>query len=218
MKRPDGVQIPVEISSSEATFGTSTSRIVIVRDVTERRNHEAALRESRAFLSSIIDNVPIGILTKSVRSDMRIVQWNQAAARIHELPPEEAVGRTAERDFLSFVDSVSRLEGGVYLSVGSAVMSPMIFEKALSMSRNVARQRGGAIENFSIHVVDLANSAWDWVRDGEPPQDNPAYYLRFCKTFSRMGGRMTYTSADNRSFLVALLRELERAPAPQTIQ
>ena len=129
-----------------------------------------------------------------------------------------AVGRTAERDFLSFVDSVSRLEGGVYLSVGSAVMSPMIFEKALSMSRNVARQRGGAIENFSIHVVDLANSAWDWVRDGEPPQDNPAYYLRFCKTFSRMGGRMTYTSADNRSFLVALLRELERAPAPQTIQ
>ncbi len=95
VKRPDGIQIPVEISTSEATFGASTSHIVIVRDVTERRNHEAALRESRAFLSSIIDNVPIGILTKSVRSDMRIVQWNQAAARIHELPPEEAVGRTA---------------------------------------------------------------------------------------------------------------------------
>ena len=35
-------------------------------------------------------------------------------------------------------------------------MSPMIFEKALSMSRNVARARGGAIEEFSIHVVDLA--------------------------------------------------------------
>ncbi len=97
VKRPDGVQVPVEISTSEATFGASTSHIVIVRDVTERRNHEAALRESRAFLSSIIDNVPIGILTKSVRSDMRIVQWNQAAARIHELPPEEAVGRTAEQ-------------------------------------------------------------------------------------------------------------------------
>ena len=48
------------------------------------------------------------------------------------------IGRTAEPDFLSFVDSVSRLEGGVYLSVGSAVMSPMIFEKALSMARNAA--------------------------------------------------------------------------------
>ena len=129
----------------------------------------------------------------------------------HPMNCGAAVGRTAERDFLSFTDSVSRLEGGVYLSVGSAVMSPMIFEKALSMSRNVARVRGGVVENFSIFVVDLAKSEWDWVRNGEPPQDNPAYYLRFCKTFSRMGGRMSYTSADNRSFLVALLRELEGA-------
>jgi hypothetical protein len=127
----------------------------------------------------------------------------------HPMNRGAAIGRAAEADFLSFTDSVSRLEGGVYLSVGSAVMSPMIFEKALSMSRNVARARGGAIEDFSIHVVDLAKSAWDWTRGGEPPQDHPAYYLRFCKTFSRMGGRMTYTSADNRSFLVALLRALD---------
>ena len=129
----------------------------------------------------------------------------------HPMNCGAAIGRTAERDFLSFADSVSRLEGGVYLSVGSAVMSPMIFEKALSMSRNVARVCGGVVENFSIFVVDLAKSGWDWARNGEPPQDNPAYYLRFCKTFSRMGGRMSYTSADNRSFLVALLRELEGA-------
>lgn len=127
----------------------------------------------------------------------------------HPMNKPAAIGRTAERDFLSYADSVSRLEGGVYLSVGSAVMSPMIFEKSLSMSRNVARLRGETIADFSIHVVDLARSAWDWGRDGEPPQDNPAYYLRFCKTFSRMGGRMTYASADNRCWLVALLAALE---------
>jgi hypothetical protein len=127
----------------------------------------------------------------------------------HPMSSGPAIGRTAEPDFLSFADSVSRIEGGVYLSVGSAVMSPMIFEKSLSMSRNVARREGRTIEDFSIHVVDLAVSAWDWTKDGEPPQDNPAYYLRFCKSFSRMGGRMSYTSADNRSWLVALLRELE---------
>jgi len=119
------------------------------------------------------------------------------------------IGRTAERDFLSFVDSISRLQGGVYLSLGSAVMSPMIFEKALSMSRNVARARGEAIDDFSLHVVDLARSTWDWTRDGEPPQDDPAYYRRFNKTFSRMGGRMSYASADNRAWLVALLLALE---------
>ena len=43
--------------------------------------------------------------------------------------------------------------------------------------------------------------------------DNPAYYLRYCKTFSRMGGTMRYLSADNRQFLLSLLRQLERGDA-----
>jgi len=116
-----------------------------------------------------------------------------------------AIGRTAERDFLRFASSVGALEGGVYLSVGSAVMSPMIFEKALSMARNVAFQEGRTIESFRVYVVDLAPQSWDWQRDGEPPPDNPAYYLRYLKTFSRVGGRVRYLRADNRDFFLLLL-------------
>ena len=114
-----------------------------------------------------------------------------------------AIGRTAEKDFLSYADSVSRLQHGVYLSIGSAVMSPMIFEKSLSMSRNVAVQKGEAIDDFTIHVADLQKSTWDWSK-GEPPMDDPAYYLRFMKTFNRMGGRIDYTSCDNRDMLQLL--------------
>ena len=55
----------------------------------------------------------------------------------HPLNHGAALGRTALRDFLTFAESVNRLEGGVYMSVGSAVMSPMIFEKSLSMSQNL---------------------------------------------------------------------------------
>ncbi len=121
-----------------------------------------------------------------------------------------AIGRAAQRDFLHYAHSVSLLEGGVYLSVGSAVLSPMIFEKSLSMSRNLLRKQNRSIKDFSIHVVDLAKSAWDWTNNGEPPMNDPAYYLRYCKTFSRMGGRMTYCSADNRSWFVALLNTLEK--------
>jgi len=123
-----------------------------------------------------------------------------------------AIGRTAERDFLRFTASVSRLEGGVYLSVGSAVMSPMIFEKALSMARNAAHQEGRRIESFELCVVDLAPRSWDWQRDGEPPQDNPAYYLRYLKTFHRAGGRLRYIQADNRDFFLALLAGLGASP------
>jgi hypothetical protein len=126
----------------------------------------------------------------------------------HPLNSGAAVGRTALTDFLTFAEGVSRLDGGVYLSVGSAVMSPMIFEKSLSMARNIALQAGSSIERHFILVVDIAESTWDWARDGEPPITDPAYYLRYCKTFSRMGGTMRYLQADNRDFLLSLSHAL----------
>jgi hypothetical protein len=119
-----------------------------------------------------------------------------------------AAGRTAMNDFLSFVESVSMIDGGVYLSMGSAVMSPMIFEKSLSMAQNVAISNKQHIENHYMLVVDLAPSAWDWKKHGEPPAGDPSYYLRYCKTFSRMGGEFSYLQADNRDFLASLYHEL----------
>lgn len=127
----------------------------------------------------------------------------------HPMNHGAAIGRTAESDFLGFAKSISNLEDGVYLSVGSAVMSPMIFEKSLSMSQNIEIQHGGHIDRHYMLIVDLAESDWDWDKDGEPPMDNPAYYLRYCKTFNRMGGEMHYLTADNRDFLLALYQKLE---------
>lgn len=128
----------------------------------------------------------------------------------HSMNRGAAIGRAAERDFLTFAESVSRLEGGVYLSIGSAVMSPMIFEKALSISQNLALQCGTPILNHFMVVVDIAESRWDWAK-GEPPENTPDYYHRFCKSFSRMGGAMRYLSADNRDFLLTLVQGLALA-------
>lgn len=126
----------------------------------------------------------------------------------HPMNDGAAIGRTAENDFLSYAQSVGNLENGVYLSVGSAVMSPMIFEKSLSMAQNLAIQHNSHIDHHYLLVVDLAESDWEWDKKGEPPMDNPAYYLRYCKTFHRMGGEMHYLSADNRDFLLALYQKL----------
>ena len=126
---------------------------------------------------------------------------------LHPLNHGGAIGRAALRDFLTFARGVSELSGGVYLSVGSAVMSPMIFEKSMSMAQNLALQDGGRIEHHFIVVVDLAESTWDW-REGEPPETHSDYYLRYNKTFHRMGGEVRYVCADNRDFLLALCSEL----------
>jgi len=122
-----------------------------------------------------------------------------------------AIGRTAEVDWLKFADSVARLAGGIYISIGSAIMSPMIFEKALSMTRNVAKQHGREIKDFTIVVNDIQPAGeWQWGTGIEPSKNSPAYYLRFCKTYDRMGAReLHYVCLDNRAFLLNLYHSLK---------
>ena len=123
-----------------------------------------------------------------------------------------AIGRAAGLDFELFGGSVEGLDGGVVLSIGSAIMGPQVFEKALSCVNNLRLQDGRAVvRDHAFFVVDLQDGGgWDW-SGGEPPKTNPAYYLRFCKSFSRMGGPLSYAQSDNLAFLHHLDRELRRA-------
>jgi hypothetical protein len=91
-------------------------------------------------------------------------------------------------------------------------MGPQVFEKSVSCVNNVRRQAGRAmLGGHSIYVVDLQEGGqWDWSR-GEPPKSNPAYYLRFCKSYSRMGGAMQYVQCDNLAFVHHLYHELSRS-------
>ena len=121
------------------------------------------------------------------------------------------IGRAADIDFRLFGASVEKLDGGVVLSIGSAIMGPQVFEKSLSCVNNLRLQTGRPIvSGHTIYVVDLQDGGnWDWT-NGEPPKDNPAYYLRFCKSYSRMGGTMRYVQCDNVLFLRHLFHELQK--------
>ncbi len=50
-----------------------------------------------------------------------------------------ATGEAAARDFRTFCSLVADLEGGVYLNLGSAVLLPEIFLKAVTLARNLGR-------------------------------------------------------------------------------
>jgi hypothetical protein len=127
----------------------------------------------------------------------------------HPMYDGGVIGRAATVDFRLLGDSVDTLDGGVVLSVGSAIMAPQVFEKSLS-SVNRLRLAAGrpVVQGHSIYVVDLQDGGnWDWTQ-GEPPKTNAAYYLRFCKSFSRMGGAMHYVQCDNIAFVHNLFRQL----------
>lgn len=124
----------------------------------------------------------------------------------HPLYHGGAIGRAAATDARVFAKSVDNLSGGVYLSIGSAIMSPQVFEKALSAANNLRAAAGRPfVADHYLAIVDLQDGGgWDWSH-GEPPHDHPAYYLRYCKSFYRMGGTLEYFCCDNRVFLASLV-------------
>lgn len=129
----------------------------------------------------------------------------------HPMASGAALGRGGYIDFRVFARQVKDLTDGVMLSVGSAIMAPQVFEKSMSVANNLLLQEcGRVVSGHMIAVVDIADGGgWDWSK-GEPPMDNPAYYLRFCKSYVRMGGDMRYIQMDNRLFLQGLYHRLRR--------
>jgi hypothetical protein len=127
----------------------------------------------------------------------------------HPMYDGAAIGRAAETDARVFAQSVDGLDGGVHLSVGSAIMSPQVFEKAFSAANNLRASEGRPmLSGHTLVIVDIQDGGgWDWSQ-GEPPPENPAYYLRYCKSFYRMGGELIYIQCDNRVFLAHLIARL----------
>jgi hypothetical protein len=71
---------------------------------------------------------------------------------LHPRASGEAIGKTSLQDFKLFCGLVENLDrGGVYLNVGSAVILPEVFLKAVSLVRNI-RPR---LEGFTTAVFDF---------------------------------------------------------------
>jgi hypothetical protein len=95
-------------------------------------------------------------------------------------------------------------------------MSPQVFEKAFSAANNIRAATGRRL--LSEHFLAIVDPQADGGSDGshgEPPSRDPAYYLRFCKSFYRLGGTLDYIRCDNRVFLVDLVRKLGLNGAPE---
>jgi hypothetical protein len=127
---------------------------------------------------------------------------------LHEHPNCDgaALGQTSYQDFLVFAETVTRLEGGVMLNFGSAVMGPEVYLKALAMARNVAHQEGRAIRQFTTAVFDLVPLEGDTRR--QAPKTDPRYYYRPWKTILVRtvadGGQSFYVQGDHRDTLPSL--------------
>ena len=74
---------------------------------------------------------------------------------IHQHPSCDgaAIGKTSYDDFKIFAESVSKLDGGIILNIGCAVILPEVFLKALTIARNL----GYKVENITAANFDMNN-------------------------------------------------------------
>ena len=91
--RKDGTAVPVELSITliKDSDGVTTGSVSVIRDITERKKAEAALRESEAKLRGIIEKSIDSIYL--INEQGIVVEWNQGAEKISLLARENAVGR-----------------------------------------------------------------------------------------------------------------------------
>ncbi len=157
----------------------------------------------RAILDGPFPHKNISVLAQAVQLGVPVtVHVGIGYDIIHEHPNCDgaALGQTSYQDFLIFTEGVTKLEGGVLLSLGSAVMGPEVYLKALAMARNVARQEGRTIRKFTTGVFDLIDLDDDIHR--QAPKSDPRYYYRPWKTILVRtvadGGESFYVQGDHR--------------------
>ncbi len=70
---------------------------------------------------------------------------------IHPSASGADIGKTSHHDFRLFCSEVSGLQGGAYLNVGSAVLLPEVFLKAVTLVRNL----GHRVDDFTTANFDF---------------------------------------------------------------
>ena len=94
------------------------------------------------------------VLTAAARLHIPVtvhVAMGTDITHMHPAASGAALGEGSLRDFRYFVSNVARLERGVYLNCGSAVLLPEVFLKAVALARN----RGIALAELTTVNLDF---------------------------------------------------------------
>jgi diguanylate cyclase (GGDEF)-like protein/PAS domain S-box-containing protein len=92
-RRSDGSSFPAEIAVSRARHGRNEVFVICLRDISERRATEAALRDSEARYRSLVDNAPeaIAVIDGNTR---RFVEANDSALRLFKMTRNQLLTAT----------------------------------------------------------------------------------------------------------------------------
>jgi len=147
----------VATSLKDGTFGMARETGAFLGDAI-RKAGDMSIGLGEAVGQCIADeNFPYrdqSILATGYRMGTPVTVHIAIGTDIIHLHPDfnpSAAGSASHRDFRIFASIIADLEGGVYLNVGSAVILPEVFLKAVTLVRNL----GYRLENFTTVNMDF---------------------------------------------------------------
>lgn len=151
MARWGGTSEDVEAGLADGTFGMADETGREMNDaIREGAGQGWGLGEALARALESRDDLAhpeLSMLLAARRAGIEFtVHASIGAEIIHQHPAADgaAIGQTSHTDFRRLAAHLARLEGGVVLNLGSAVVMPEVFLKALTVCRNVNGGRPGA--------------------------------------------------------------------------
>ena len=147
----------VAASLGDGTFGMARETGEFLSEAIKKAGRESLGLGEAVGLSIIENKLPLmdkSILAAGARLGIPVTVHIAIGTDIIHIHPgfdAKAAGVASHRDFRTFASAVATLEGGVYLNVGSAVILPEVFLKALTLVRNLGHQ----VENFTTVNMDF---------------------------------------------------------------
>ncbi|MCI0433268.1 MAG: hypothetical protein L0271_06425, partial [Gemmatimonadetes bacterium] len=195
MARWGGTSEDVEAGLADGTFGMAEETGRGMNDaIRSGARADMGLGESIAAALAAHDdlmNAELSLLLACRRLDVQFTVHAAIGAEIiHQHPAADgaAIGQTSLTDFRRLAAHLERLEDGVVINLGSAVMMPEVFLKALTVCRNV---NGGAPRRFVAVDFDMVRHYRPRVNVVERP--------------TRTGGGTGYQITGHHEIMVPLL-------------
>ncbi len=91
-KTSDGYVFPVEVTVNFLEYENQEYLCAFVRDITNRKRAEDAIRESEEFLSSIVENIPDMVFIKDAK-DLKFVRVNRAVEELLGFSRDELISK-----------------------------------------------------------------------------------------------------------------------------
>jgi len=141
----------------EGRFGTTDETGKLLnRAIRDGAKQDRGLGESvgAALVNADFPYNRYSLLAKAYELDIPVTVHVAIGTDVIHFHPDvdgASVGSTSHHDFRLFARLVSMLEGGVFINLGSAVIIPEVFLKALSLVRNLGhRVRGFTTVNMDF--------------------------------------------------------------------